>query len=136
MQEGSCADAGDLLATDDEILNQHLQTARIYVRLALEALQCCDLVIEFLVNLRADIAAREYRENFEQCGKGRAGGKIGLDLAVVEDLLVKKLESQESTHAFVERLLVERRACRCLRGNFSCGFRHRRILRQSTSRGK
>ena len=130
------ADRRHLATAVNEVANQVVQAPRIDPRLALESLQLADLVIELLLYFAAYVAAGQNGEDLEQGrnrGTRRPGGVV---LAVVEHLLVKELEPQKSTHTLAEGEFVEGLRSSSLGSDVSCGFRHRRILKDALLTGK
>ncbi len=121
------ADIVDLGTTLQQVADQRVEPAAIDARLALISLQHAELMIEFLVDLAADIAARQDGHDLEKTRNRGPGCPVALELAVVKHLLVEELEAQESPHAFRDGLLVI--GSIDLLCDVGCGFRHGGILR-------
>ena len=130
------ADPADLIAAGEQVAHERVQPPPVHARLCLKALQDAELLVQLLQNLAADIAARQNRQDFQKRGNRSPRGPISLFVAVVEHLLVEKLESQKRAHTLRQRLLVVGRASGRLSGYFFCGLCHPAILRYPVPGGK
>lgn len=121
----------------EQVPHQRIQAPGIHGWLAHEAPEVPDLVIEFLVHFAAYIASGKNGHDFQKTGYGSSGRPVGIALAVVQQLLVQELESQERSHTLIQGLLVlGESASDVWRRDLGDRFSHGGILRQAAIQGK
>ncbi len=105
LQEGR-AGVQQLAAQAPEIGDDGLQARGIHARPRLELVQMGEVALQFLERIRTHVAAGGDGEDVQKAGHGRPGAGGGRDLALVQRLVVQKVQSHEGAHPLIERLLV------------------------------
>ena len=126
--------AAQFVATLGEVVHQHVEAFIVNPRLALKALQNVELMVQFLVNVAADVAAGQDCQHVEEAGDSRACRPVSFLLAIVEHLLVEKLQPQERAHTLRERLLIVSDGHGFVSRDMVGGLGHPDILRHAAMR--
>ena len=96
--EKACSDRRYFVAAGRQITHQIFQAASVNACMALKSLQRIDLLIKLVINLTANVTAREDGENLQQCGNRGAGRPVIVPFAVAKHWMVQKLKPEERPH--------------------------------------